>query len=555
MQPPRPTDSEPAARRAEARRRHAFRRRRRIVAALVVAVAAAAVVAVVALRGGDDRERAETAAGTARTGEPAPPDRAGGMRWLVKRGGAPPSIATENEARGTRDWALPPSAHEHGTVEGYVSSQDELPGETVRLYVNAPGARSVRVAVYRIGWYGGLGGRLVAKGGRVPTTPQPRCHHAVSTGLTECDWRHPLSLRLPRSLPSGVYVATMTTDRGAARQALFVVEARHPGPLLTQIPTPTYEAYNGWGGSSLYPSSSPAGPTGTQGVEVSYDRPYDSPSGAGQFFYPRGDVAIVRFLEREGYPVTYTTGASVDRDPGQLRGRALAIDVGHSEYWSPRALGAFRAARDSGTNLAFLSSDTAAWRIRYEPATAASSEAGAPDHRIIAYKEHAAYDPEHRPAGFPGRAASLVGTSYQDCIAPRIPPGDAPEYSLFPWRPAETLRPAWLFRGTGLEAGKKIEGIVGYEVDSIAPASPPGVRLLGSGTVPCMNGKVGTGDTTLYRARSGALVFGSGTLAWELGLSPVPEVSPDAPRRPDPRLIRLTENLVERMLNRRAGGP
>jgi hypothetical protein len=44
------------------------------------------------------------------------------------------------------------------------------------------------------------------------------------------------------------------------------------------------------------------------------------------------------------------------------------------------------------------------------------------------------------------------------------------------------------------------------------------------------------------------MVFSSGTLGWELGLSPMPAESPDAPRKADPRLVKLTENLFARML-------
>ena len=58
----------------------------------------------------------------------------------------------------------------------------------------------------------------------------------------------------------------------------------------------------------------------------------------------------------------------------------------------------------------------------------------------------------------------------------------------------------------------------------------------------------GRADTTLYRARSGATVFATGTLGWELGLDPVPDASPDAPRRPDPRLVAMTRNLLDHLL-------
>jgi hypothetical protein len=80
------------------------------------------------------------------------------------------------------------------------------------------------------------------------------------------------------------------------------------------------------------------------------------------------------------------------------------------------------------------------------------------------------------------------------------------------------------------------------------------VQLVGGGTTLCQNGGplTGIGQSTIYTAPSGALVFSSGTLGWGLGLSAVPEESPDVPRAPDPRLVKLTENLFERML---AGEP
>ena len=147
------------------------------------------------------------------------------------------------------------------------------------------------------------------------------------------------------------------------------MRALRPTPLLVEIPTATYEAYNAWGGDSLYPGGSkPVGRTGTsQGVEVSYDRPYDSQTGAGQFFIR--EVAMVRFLERYGYPVSYTTIESIDGDPGQVEGARALMDVGHSEYWSARDERAFARARDRGTSLIFISSDTMAWRVRFAPAS------------------------------------------------------------------------------------------------------------------------------------------------------------------------------------------
>jgi len=324
-----------------------------------------------------------------------------------------------------------------------------------------------------------------------------------------------------------------------------------------EIPTASYEAYNAWGGDSLYPGGSKlVGLTGTsQGVEVSYDRPYASQTGAGQFFIR--EVAVVRFLERYGYPVSYTTIESIDGEPGQILGARALMDVGHSEYWSERDAQAFLAARDRGTSLIFISSDTMAWRVRFAPASAVSSQAGQPDHRIVAYKEFAGLDPDRsQPTGlFPLGGANLVGSAYNGCITPRIPVPGPPIYRYYAWEPSATLQPAWLFAGTGVSSATRIPGIVGYELDERAPGTPPGTLLLGAGAgVTCMSedepspihGTVA--ETTLYTARSGALVFATGTLGWEYALSPVPQASPDVPLAPDPRVVAITRNLLARVL-------
>jgi hypothetical protein len=360
-----------------------------------------------------------------------------------------------------------------------------------------------------------------------------------------------------------VYIAKLSARTGRS-DCLFVVEASHRQPLLAQVPTATYEAYNAWGGDSLYPGGARrVRITGTtQGVEVSYERPYDSITGAGQFF--ARDVAMVRFLERYGYPVSYTTSESVDRDPAQLAGHRALIDFGHSEYWSDRQAAAFARARDSGTSLLFFGSDTLAWRIRYGPASPAAAERGAPDRTIVAYKEFASRDPDRlQPSGaFPNRGAALTGSAYLGCITPRLAQRGAPTYRYYAWRPRPGLGPPWLFAGTGISSSTQIPGIVGYELDARTAASPPNTEVLGAGPAPCMGVQPGEpvppsgehlGQTTLYTAPSGALVFNTGTLGWELGLEPVPSASPDAPRQPNPHLVAMTRNLLAHVPAARTG--
>ena len=137
-----------------------------------------------------------------------------------------------------------------------------------------------------------------------------------------------------------------------------------------------------------------------------------------------------------------------------------------------------------------------------------------------------------------------------------------PVYRYYAWSAARPLRPAWLFAGSGVTPSVPIPGIVGYELDQQAGGSSRVMRV-GGGSAPCQSGVTAepgppgpgrggaTADTTLRRLRSGALVFTTGTMGWELGLSPVPSASPDAPPAPDPRVVRMTRNLLEHVLRRR----
>jgi hypothetical protein len=98
--------------------------------------------------------------------------------------------------------------------------------------------------------------------------------------------------------------------------------------------------------------------------------------------------------------------------------------------------------------------------------------------------------------------------------------------------------------------------MVGYELDERTALTAPGTVTVGEGRGSCQAGSQpspvrGTlAHSTLYRARSGAFVFATGTLGWLYGLSPVPQASPDVPRSPDRRVVAMTRNLLARALGR-----
>lgn len=198
-----------------------------------------------------------------------------------------------------------------------------------------------------------------------------------------------------------------------------------------------------------------------------------------------------------------------------------------------------------------------AWRVRFQRAGRRSSQAGAPGHVVVAYKQAAASDPDRSdPTGlFPLGGARIVGSAYDGCITPRLPVSGPPRYRYYAWRPAPSLTPSWLFAHSGVGAGTTIPGIVGYELDERTLAAPAATRVLGeSAGITCLpehepSAAYGAGaQSTLYFARSGALVFATGTLGWEYALDPVPQASPDVPHSPDPRVVAMTRNLLAHVL-------
>ncbi len=181
----------------------------------------------------------------------------GVYRWLVQTEGAQPSVAAENRLPGTTAWRLPGPAADvgglaHGDVSGYVSREAVRVGQTERIYVSAPGSGRVRIRIFRMGWYHGRGGQEVLASAPLRVVGQPACTHRFTTGLTECRWHPTLSFSVPSALPTGIYIAKLSARTGQA-DCLFVVLGVRPQPLLAQLPTATYEAYNAWGGDSLYP--------------------------------------------------------------------------------------------------------------------------------------------------------------------------------------------------------------------------------------------------------------------------------------------------------------
>lgn len=404
----------------------------------------------------------------------------------------------ENERIGTEDWKLVNPALNR-EIEGYASSTSITAGEKIEIYFSTQ-SEKVCYSLYRMGWYNGLGGRLYFPKTEVIGIQQEMPVACKNTGLIECHWKNPIVLHIKEDWPSGIYVLKLEELR-THRQSyvIFVVKDKScRRDILFQLPVTTYQAYNYWGGKSLYDWGSGSElywghKYGERAKKVSFNRPYvksNNPKaihgvGAGEFFtniqpvnthfYPTNsagwDYNMVRWLEKNGYDVGYISNIDTHSDFEHLTKSKIFLSHGHDEYWSSRMRRNVSSLKDYGVNLAFFSANTMFWQIRFE-----SSSSGIANRTMICYKDKD-LDPEKgdnstvnfRDEPVSNPEARLLGIQY--CI-------DPVEGDIVISNPDHPI-----FSGFQLKKGDKLEGLLGYEVDGICEASPSNIEVLASSRV------------------------------------------------------------------------
>ena len=458
-------------------------------------------------------------------------------------------ITEENALPGTDRWLLHQPSRE---IAGYASSTSVTAGEAIGFHVSTNDP-AFTIEVFRTGWYGGLGARRMTEPVSVTAVEQPSCPTDPLTGLIRCRWSESYSLTVPAGWLSGVYLAKLTgAPSGNQSYAMFVVRDRRRAALALQSGVTTYQAYNNWGGKSLYAFNSTGGPA----TKVSFDRPYASAFGTGGYLF-QWEYNMVRFLEREGYDVTYITEVDTHEREVRLKPDAtfpqpnatfpqpdatnprVFLSVGHDEYWSAEMRNHVEAARDRGTSLMFLGADAAYWQIRFEDN----------DRTIVGYKEVAG---EQDPLAIDGdpRNDRYVTGRFRDRPVSR--PEERLVGVMYAADPVDadiviTNPNHWAFAGTSLRAGDALKGLLGYEVDAIyGDASPPNLERLAHSPF-TDQGRTRYSDMTMYEAPSGALVFAIGSMQWNWGLD---DYNAPAwhPSRVDTRAQQITRNVLNRML-------
>jgi hypothetical protein len=237
--------------------------------------------------------------------------------------------------------------------------------------------------------------------------------------------------------------------------------------------------------------------------QVSFDRPYSASTERGPFEFLNWEYQMVRYLERNGYNVAYSTDVDTDLAPALLLQHRAFLSVGHDEYWSRAMRATVEAALAQGVNLAFFGGNDVYWNVRYAP-----SPLG-PD-RVITCHKDATLDPltgidnsnvtvqwRQQPLNRPENA--LLGAMYSDHVLPR---------QGFPL--VVTNPTAWPFSGVDVTATTALPNVVGNEYDRVFNngVTPPNLTILAQSPVTDTSGRPDLAETTIYTASLGRAEIG-----------------------------------------------
>ncbi|MCZ6870192.1 MAG: Ig-like domain-containing protein [Gammaproteobacteria bacterium] len=493
---------------------------------------------------------------------------------IVRENALPGDPPTEWDVNG---WGDP-------TIQGFGHDISINPGETIFFKIKTDSA-DYRIDIYRMGYYGGMGARRVdtlLPSAKLPQR-QPEAITDPDTHLYDCgNWAVSASWNAPREATSGIYFARLVRQDsdptgwrvdnsrsgpaqrpaaaahaygalgyGRLANALSEPRASHiyfivrdddgGSDILFQTSDTTWQAYNRYGGHCTYGrldpkrSRSHGGPP--RAYKVSYNRPIETRHYRTPNSVLSAEYACVRWLEANGYDVSYFTGVDSDRRGKEILKHRLFLSVGHDEYWSRDQRRHVEAARDAGVNLAFFSGNEVFWKTRWEESIDGS---GTPHRTLVTYKE------THDDAKIDPVADVWTGT-WRDS-RPFNPEGAQPEnaltgtiFTVNAWRNDPLIVPfeyaaLRFWRNTevaNLRVGERavlLKGLLGHEWDEDLDNGfrPPGLFRLSETTIDNVpyiqdHGSVfdsgtATHHLTLYRHASGALVFGAGTVQWAWGL-------------------------------------
>ncbi len=455
---------------------------------------------------------------------------------------------------------MPDSAKSFRTslIEGYCSRQSIKAGEKLDIFVSTKPVANFTIDIFRMGYYDGIGSRLMTTLGpfKGKEQPVPEMGHQR---LRECQWEASTALTIPTDWPSGVYLGRLTTvpnrEQGTENREpywqsyiIFIVKDDRPADILFQCSDNTWQAYNQWPvKESLYTDPRAAH---APGVSVSFDRPYgkyvqifDNPLSMGSGEFLLWEYPLFYWLEKEGYDVTYCSNVD-NLDPANLSRAKTMISVGHDEYWDVRQYHNVKKAIADGLSVLWLSANDV-----YMVTAVTPNAQGDTNRRLtretcygeFREEEKEAYSKVLGPFENPGPdERDIIGAR---TIVPFNGGGD--------WTCAKPDH--WLFEGTGMKKGDSIPGLVGWEFHGDPDTARAGLEVIAEGNVWAGGSRLGKYAATVFEGPKKNIVFNATTIFWSQGLSDppghmIPWSHYSRPHGPDQRVQRITKNALKRAI-------
>ena len=473
------------------------------------------------------------------------------MRQHVTRAASANPIVLENQQPGTTSWQFDNfNKASHHEIEGYASLTSVSQGSQISFMISLSANAQYTMDIYRMGYYANgtnpdgspcspCGGRLMQHVNALSGSPQSACPtttSGVDRGLIECQWNASYTLAVPTTWTTGNYIVKLKRlDDQLENYLTFVVrDVSSAADIVYSMDVTTWQAYNYWGGAgnnnigyNLYGKFNDV----TQGYisdvaayTVSFDRPYmvqGSMDGAGNFMV--WDYPMVRWMESQGYDISYATSVDLESNPTLFNGHKVFVNTGHDEYFSDNMRANIKNFINTGGSAAFFSADDISRRMTWS-----SSISGQPNRR-----EHC--DKGALPGSTTVSWRDLSPPQPENQITGSLSNGAANARPFLVYDPT-----SWVFAGTGLAkyngtvitsgpGQNAIAGLIGYEFSTRAvndptlaayvPYEPAGLQQVGHSFVPASdNGVNSWADTTVYTPAAGGIVFSAGTIEWSWGV-------------------------------------
>lgn len=442
----------------------------------------------------------------------------------------------ENQKIGTLNWMLQKGGYKssddfNNQIKGYANKTSLNKGESIEFKVSVNPTQNFRMEVYRMGWYQGLGARLMKSVGPISGIKQSSCP-MNSYGMVECKWKTSYTLDVPAEWISGAYLVKIINNKGYSNWINFTLrDDSRKSDILFQNSVNTWQAYNSWGGRSLY--------TNPAALKVSFDRPYVKYGTR----LTSWELNMIRFLEKNGYDVTYTTNIDTHTSPAKLQNHKTYLSVGHDEYWTWEMRDSVENAIKNGVNVGFFGGNDSYWQVRYE-----KSSSSVPNRVLVGYKYNYKNDPYYSSSDPDKRKRttglfrySVSNRPEQKMIGTMYGRNLGTHNNNLPWTVVNENH--WVYENTGLKNGDKIPNVYGYEYNTIYSSYPKAND--GNVTVLSRTNSSPDAYSTIYKAPSGAWVFSAGTTDWPWLLDERKNYN-----FINPKAIQVTKNILNKFIGK-----